>query len=108
VFAERYHEHVLRSPTETRRALVYVYQNSRRHRRGQDDRDWVDPCTSAPWFAGWRWPIRDMRVRREGPAPVVTPTVWLLTTGWKRLGLLEAGETPAAGRLPAPTSGARS
>lgn len=96
LFAERYHERILRTPTEIRRALVYVYQNSRKH-TGAMDRDWVDPCTSAPWFTGWRWPIRDMRLQREGTPPVVRPRTWLLAEGWKRAGgLITFGEAPAA------------
>ena len=99
VFAERYHARILRSPTEVRHALVYLYQNSRRHApRGGHDRDWVDPCTSAAWFQGWRWPIRDMRLRPEGEPPVVPATTWLLSVGWKKVrGSLDfAGKEPSA------------
>ena len=67
-------------------------------KRGGQGRDWVDGCTSAVWFAGWRWPIRDMRLRPEGEPPVVPPRKWLLAKGWRRFGLIEFGETPAAGR----------
>ena len=98
LFAERYHQRILRSPTEVRNALVYVYQNSRKHapRVGQD-RDWVDGCTSAAWFKGWRWPIRDMRLRPEGETPVVPGRTWLLSEGWKRAGgPIESWEAPAA------------
>jgi len=97
LFAERYHERILRSPTEIRRVLVYVYGNSRKHVGGQD-RDWIDDRTSAAWFTGWRWPLRDMRLRPEGVPPVVAPRGWLLAAGWKRLGLIEPGEAPAPPR----------
>jgi REP element-mobilizing transposase RayT len=101
VFTERYHARILRSPTEVRRALVYVYQNSRRHSSaGAKDRDWVDPCTSAAWFTGWRYPIRDMRLGPEGQPPVVPGRGWLLAEGWRLRGggPIDSSETPAAGR----------
>jgi hypothetical protein len=31
VLAERYHAHILRTPTEARRARAYLLQNARRH-----------------------------------------------------------------------------
>jgi REP element-mobilizing transposase RayT len=109
VFAERYHARILRSPTETRAALVYVYQNSRRHTSaGAQDPDWVDPCTSAAWFTGWRVPIRDMRLRPEGEPPVAPARSWLLATGWMRSrGPIDSSETPAVARSPAGPHGTR-
>ena len=32
----------------------------------------------------------------DGDAPVVPPTVWLLTTGWRRHGLISFEESPRA------------
>src|SRR3990172_7801732 len=66
VFADRYHAHTLRSPRETRNALVYVVQNHRKHVTPARDLDspfppWVDPLSSAAWFEGWsvrRQPFR--------------------------------------------------
>src|SRR5262249_58519043 len=58
LFSERYHARILRSPTEVRRVLAYVLNNSRRH-AGRDvsfPRGWIDPLSSAPWFDGWQWP----------------------------------------------------
>lgn len=51
LFAERYHARILRTPTEVRNALVYVINNSRRHRPGVG-RFWIDPMSSAAWFGG--------------------------------------------------------
>jgi REP element-mobilizing transposase RayT len=45
VFADRYHAHVLRTPTEVRRAVAYVRHNFQRH-HGQVVTGWVDPCSS--------------------------------------------------------------
>jgi REP element-mobilizing transposase RayT len=94
-FEERYHARVLRTPTEARNALRYVLLNHRQHevRRGQElAPDWIDPFSSAYWFDGWRDPIR-LREHRQRellavPCPTAAPTVWLLTTGWRRWGPL--------------------
>ena len=94
LFAERYHMHVLKTPTEVRRALVYVVGNGRKHLKAQDP-DWVDSASSAVWFTGWRFPVRDMRLETE-ECPVTRARSWLLREGWKRAGgPLELGEGPA-------------
>jgi REP element-mobilizing transposase RayT len=98
VFAERYHARILRSPTEVRAVLVYIYQNTRKHAAGRvTDPDYVDPCTSAAWFTGWEVPIRDLRLRPEGVPPVRPPETWLRSKGWQRLGLLRFDEGVSAG-----------
>jgi REP element-mobilizing transposase RayT len=90
-FAERYHARPLRTPRETRNAIRYVLNNQRAHeaRRGEKlARDWVDPFSSAYWFDGWRDPVRLREPRQREllnvPCPTAPPTVWLLTTGWRR------------------------
>jgi REP element-mobilizing transposase RayT len=100
LFAARYHERILRTPTEVRRALVYVLGNSRRHAPDQyTARSWIDPCSSAPWFDGWRHPPpREPHFRPEGETPVVAPGTWLLAIGWRRGGLLDPGEAPVGDR----------
>ena len=109
LFAERYHARILRSPTEVRRVLVYVYQNARKHSSGGQDRDFVDGCTSAAWFKGLRRPVRDMRLVPRGEPPVVQPRGWLLAEGWKKLGgLIDSSEAPAAARGRAPCRESRS
>jgi hypothetical protein len=61
-------------------------------------RQWIDPCSSAAWFDGWTQPVRgDEPWKRELLAmerPTAKATVWLLTTGWKRHGLLRFDERP--------------
>jgi REP element-mobilizing transposase RayT len=55
LFASRYHARALRTPREVRNALRYVLLNARHHaaeRGRQLARDWIDPYSSAPWFAG--------------------------------------------------------
>jgi REP element-mobilizing transposase RayT len=89
VFADRYHAHELRTPRETRAALLYVLQNWAKHGRGGA----YDPLSSAIWFDGWCRPLV-----AEATSPIVaTPRTWLVTMGWRRHGLLRPGERP--GRL---------
>jgi REP element-mobilizing transposase RayT len=98
VFADRYHARALRTPTEVRRALVYVLQNHRKH--GATGQTWlVDPFSSAAYFEGFKTRIR--RWPRHGFAPprhpvTAPPKGWLLRVGWRRLGLLDRREAPLA------------
>jgi hypothetical protein len=97
LFDGRYHLRVLRTPTEVRRALVYVLGNGRKHLRTSDP-DWVDDASSAVWFPGWRVPVRDMRLETEIP-PVLPPRSWLLRQGWRKAGgLLDPAEAPRMAR----------
>jgi REP-associated tyrosine transposase len=97
LFAERYHARVLRTPLEVRRALVYVLNNARRHAPHRyEAREWVDPCSSAAYFDGWRWRPREKWVQPEGEPPCVAATRWLLTTGWRRHGTVAFDEVPGA------------
>lgn len=107
-FADRYHARSLRTPAETRAALRYVLFNHRHHAssgRGastlagaQGSSRALDPCSSAVWFDGWDAPFvaREERHRAllSRGRPHARATVWLLTTGWKRGGLLAADEQP--------------
>jgi REP-associated tyrosine transposase len=68
VFADRYHAHTLRSPTETANAVAYVLGNAHIHaaRRGRPIRpDAIDPLSSA--------------ANRQ---LVAQPHTWLLRIGW--------------------------
>jgi REP element-mobilizing transposase RayT len=101
LFAERFHTRALRSPREVRNALRYVLLNARHHAaeaRLRLSRDWVDPYSSAPWFAGWRRPIpadepwiKDLLAETCPTAPAMT---WLLSEGWRRWGPLAMDEVP--------------
>jgi REP element-mobilizing transposase RayT len=113
VLAERYHSRVLRSPSEVRRALVYVLNNARKH--GAWIAPWPDPYSSGPSFDGWRAPARgavsssSASARLDGVATVSSvarsnvellgaPRTWLLAVGWRRLGLIDVSELPATAR----------
>src|SRR5687767_4964895 len=61
VFADRYHDRVLTSPREVRNALRYVLANGKKH--AAEGREVavhaaIDTFTSAPWFDGFREPVR--------------------------------------------------
>ena len=91
VFADRYHDHILKSPRETRNALRYVLQNARHHAakgRMVDASQPIDTFTSAPWFDGFRQPIR-VRGLEAIVRPITAARTWLLTNGWRRHGLLD-------------------
>src|SRR5919197_4060570 len=72
VFTDRYHSHVLRTPTEVRRALAYVLDNYQSHVRRRGEKiapDFVDRFASS---------CPDHREL------VSEPRTWLLKVGWLR------------------------
>ena len=87
VLADRYHARILGTPTEVRRALVYVLQNARKHGARITG---IDAFSSGPWFRGWR-----DRIARAG-SPIASARSWLLASGWRRGGLLATSEVPAS------------
>ncbi len=105
VLADRYHSRMLPTPKEVRAALRYVLLNARRHAAatraalGRTVR--LDPASSGRWFDGWK---RDKlgTGREAGPTPpakqppVARARTWLLTTGWRRHGLLDPVDVPGA------------
>ncbi len=106
VFADRYHARGLGSPREVRNAIVYVLQNAKKHlaQRGVAiARGWLDVFSSAAFFAGWNSIARSSvdALRREwhsrgrDASPTRPAKTWLLTNGWRTLGLLGAHEMPA-------------
>jgi putative transposase len=86
IFSDRYHAHQLRTPRETRAALLYVLQNWAKHGPGGD----YDPRSSALWFDGWTRPPKATPESRL----VAQPQTWLVRLGWRRHGLLRPGERP--------------
>ncbi|MBL8900233.1 MAG: transposase [Planctomycetes bacterium] len=93
VFPERYHDEVISTPTQARNALRYVLQNGKEH--GVVSQSSIDLCSSAPVFDGWMESPSIASI----PAALVVATVapastWLLTTGWRRHGLLDIRELP--------------
>jgi REP element-mobilizing transposase RayT len=86
VFSDRFHARTLRTPREVRSALVYVLQNARHHGLRLLG---IDPCSSGPWFDGWRQGI----VLAIG-SPGAPARTWLLREGWRRHGLIGIEECP--------------
>ena len=72
VLADRFHAHVLATPTEVRRAMRYIRDNARQHAAARGDcyaPGYVDPYSS------------------DAPAASLTlpaPTTWLVREGWRR------------------------
>ena len=90
LFGDRYHAHVLRTPTEVHRALSYVLLNYRKHvlEKSSVAPRGLDGFSSAPWFTGWQPMPRGAERLRTGDPPVAQPRAWLLTEGWKRVGTI--------------------
>jgi REP element-mobilizing transposase RayT len=65
VMGDRYHARVLRTPTETRRAIRYVRTNAAHH-----------GLVSAHARDGFTSPVAEVALP--------TPTTWLVTEGWRR------------------------
>ena len=98
VFADRYHDHVLRTPREVRNALHYVMHNARHHAaagRMVLSPHPIDLYCSAAWFTGF---VEQITVRglEHVPCPIRPARTWLLGSGWRQHGLIPlAASTPA-------------
>ena len=99
VFADRYHDRILKTPREVRNAIRYVLGNGKKH--AAEGREVavpaaIDTFTSAPWFDGFRETVT-VRGIEAMPRPVTDARTWMLTIGWRRHGLLSVHEMPVAG-----------
>jgi len=99
VFADRYHDRILKTPREVRNALRYVLANGKKH--AAEGREVhvpaaIDTYTSAPWFDGFRETVT-VRGLEAIPRPVTDSRTWMLNIGWRRHGLLSVHELPATG-----------
>jgi hypothetical protein len=84
VWGDRWHGRELGSPTEVRKALVYVFRNLAKHGTRMIGDGAVDPLSSAPRFTGWTKPLP--WVFDDGPWPPAPPRTWLLGIGWRTHG----------------------
>jgi len=106
-WADRYYSRALTTPRAVRTALRYVLCNFRKHEPRTSPKLLTDPCSSAPWFDGFR-------ESRAGPlleratfaiswrrfavtdAPVSPAQAGLMLVGWRKMGLISAREAPAS------------
>jgi REP element-mobilizing transposase RayT len=112
LWADRFFSRALSSPRAVRNALAYVLNNFKKHRAPDDTR--IDPCSSAPYFAGFRelrgkppWDLprsRQLPITPHGvppPAcndemPILEARTWLGRVGWRKAGLIGLAEAPRA------------
>jgi len=115
VLADRHHARALRTPRAAYFAVRYVLLNVRKHLRGPQGSaeassaglspGFMDECSSAPWFSGFRRPAelafgareaREDWQRASGSIepPVVRGESWLLRSGWRRAGDFDVDELP--------------
>jgi putative transposase len=80
VWADRYHCEPKTNPTMVRYLLSYVLGNFKKH--DPTNAASIDPCSSAPWFGGFR---ESLPVPRE-PSPVRPARTWLGSIGWLKAG----------------------
>jgi REP element-mobilizing transposase RayT len=102
VFPDRFHQEIITTPTQARRALAYVLNNWRKHRedRAEAARTWkVDPYSTGVLFDGWKeradadvyMPYRET----YRPMVVYLPRTWLLREGWRKVGLVAFEYVPS-------------
>jgi REP element-mobilizing transposase RayT len=89
VFADRYHDRILRSPREVWHALRYVLNNARKH-GAWSSRTRPDPLSSSAWFDGWR----ELQPESAESSPTARARTWLLRLGWRIHGLIHLEATP--------------
>jgi len=108
VFADRYHTERLETPTQVRNAIAYVLGNWRKHGADRDiggPPRRTDRYSTGPFFDGWDsgdtpqvFFRKDLPFPEDGPLPIRFPKSWLLTVGWKRLGLISPWHRPGPRR----------
>ncbi|MCE9579603.1 MAG: hypothetical protein K8W52_41165, partial [Deltaproteobacteria bacterium] len=99
------HPRPLATLRETRNALAYVLNNWRRHREDITAHNLAfDPFASARAFDGW---ANDPRRSHLEFVPVVMPTTWHLTHGWRRHGPIAPHQRPGPISPPARDAGSR-
>ena len=93
VFADRYHERIIKNPTQCRHAIAYVLNNQRHHAHEEGAtyaKGRVDPCSSASSFTGWTidrprlWAPPPCTTDTDDEPAAVKPEGWLLRIGWRR------------------------
>ena len=86
VWADRHHRRDLATPTEVRRALVYIFQNFRRHGTRVHGIGATDRFSTAPSFEGWRDVLATHETYGDTEPWRPRSRTWLLDRGWLRAG----------------------
>ena len=99
VIAGRYHVQLLTSPTQVRNALRHVLLNIRKHfkqRNGHAPPVKIDEASSGSQFDGWHPGPESLRVKAatQEEVGVARAVSWLLSTGWRRRGLIDLALIP--------------
>lgn len=104
VFADRYHQEIIKSPRQARRTLSYVLNNWRKHREDRETfaKNWtLDPFSTAWSFGGWK-EYEDYEQPFLWKTPptyealvVYLPKTWLLREGWRKSGAISIYEVPS-------------
>lgn len=108
LWGDRWRRRDLKTPADVRSALVHVYGSFRTH--SSKARAGIDPYSSAAWFDGFRGyrpasdavpPFAEAGVgvapsfkAQTAQSPVVAPQSALLSTAWRKLGLIGMDEAP--------------
>ncbi len=96
VLAGRYHLRVLETAREVRNVIAYVLLNVRKHwskRQGEVPPVGIDAASSGRWFDGWLVDTPGFDAN-PGLREVAEARSWLMTTGWRRWGLIDPTEVP--------------
>ena len=94
VFADRYHEEILTTPSQVRNAIHYCLNNWRKHGEDRGAIDRVDPYSTGMWFDGWCDGTIHVPPDVETLEPA-RPTTWFLREGWKKAGPISLFTTPS-------------
>ena len=92
LWADRYDARALRTPRETRNAIIYVLANWRKHDVASSG--WLDPYSSAPMFelCAERQVLFDLLIDRS--PWLAKPTTWLASAGFLRGGRMSIRDVP--------------
>ncbi len=95
IFKQRYHAHLLKTPSEVRNAIVYVLANAVKHREIQDGH--ADPFSSALAFDGYDRPPRvTSPALFDDLGDLAKARTELLAMKWRPRGLIDPHEAPQA------------
>ena len=101
VFPDRYHAHILQTPSEVRRAVSYVLLNWRKHHEDRRVSWRLDPYSTAISFPHWRELAHSPFLYRPPPRyeRLVTylPRTWLLRNAFAHARHPSVYDTPSRG-----------